>query len=179
MLICAVQPVSVIAGMDLSSFAAKSAGFDCCQNEQESATDHLKSEWVDGVSPAAQNMAIETFLGVMVLLLAMFLIAIVLAPTVTGTMATSARGPGADDAPLRWPADEADAAPGAAPPRPPDAVSQELGSQPRPHPQPQTQAQTQPRRGRYQARHTRGYAAPPPPQQRPPWEEARTPPDAR
>lgn len=121
---------------------------------------------MDGVSPAAQNMAIETFLGVMVLLLAMLLIAIVLTPAASGTMATSGPAPGADDALLDWSAAGPDAAQQLRSP-----AGQELGTQSR--------TQNQARRGRYQPRHVRGYAAPPQPRQRPPWEEARTPPESR
>jgi len=108
-------------------------------------------------------MTIEAFLGLMVFVLALLLLAIVRTPPMTGS-AAAATMPGADAALPGWPEDISGAVPGPVPQ--PRTVA----------PGPALSGQPQVRRGRYQARHGRGYVPPPRRPPGPPWEQAQVPP---
>jgi hypothetical protein len=121
---------------------------------------------VAAVSPAAENLAIEAFLGVMVLLLAVSLTAVIRAPRTAGTTTAPPAGE-ASDAP-----GQSGSARGADAPAVSDLGASEV---PKPAPKPVPGEQARARRGRYVARHGRGYV----PKQRPegpPWGPAETPP---
>lgn len=129
---------------------------------------------VAAVTPAAQNLAIEAFLGLMVLLLAISLAAIIRMPPITGTT-----GSAAHDEALGWPTaipatspparSEVRRAPGASP-----APAPSTTADPAPDPAPDARPRT--RRARYVPRHGQGYV-PPEREQGPPWGPADTPPD--
>lgn len=117
------------------------------------------------MTATVQDLTIEAFLGLLVLLLAVSLAAVIRMPPMTGTTVAPGQYDDAGNLVLGWPAAMGETAPSRAADR-----AGPVGA-----PMPSRSVRARTRHGHYAPRHVHGYV-PPPPQQGPPWEPADAPP---
>ena len=122
------------------------------------------------MTTAVQDLTIQAFLGLLILLLALSLTAVIRTPPMTGTTTAPEQQDEAGNLTLGWPA-------AAREPAPP-LGAERSGRASAPRDSALAWAWAKPRRSQYAPRHVHGYV-PPPPEHGPPWGPADVPPGQR